>query len=683
MNRAILTDMLSEEYDIIEAEDGVEAVSLLRKRAMEISLVLLDIVMPKMDGFAVLAVMNQNHWIDDIPVIMISAESGSDQIERAYKLGVADFIMRPFDALIVHHRVVNTILLYTKQKKLIGMVADQIYEKERRSNLMIDILSHIVEFRNGESGLHVLRVRTLTKLLMKRLMEKTDRYPFSAFDITIICTASALHDIGKIAIDEKILNKRGKLTEEEFEIMKTHSLVGAEMLEALPIHQEEPLIKIAYEICRWHHERYDGRGYPDGLKGEDIPISAQIVSLADVYDALTSERVYKKAFSHDTSIQMILNGQCGAFNPILLECLKDISDHLEAELKSAMPGGEKQSEMWKMTKEMITSEALTVSEHSLSLLEHERMKYNFFAAMTEEIQFEYTVSPPMLTLSGWGAEKLGLDEVTMEPQHSKGIAEVLGIDAWNDISEKLRATTPENPITEGEYKLCCNGQSRWYRIVARSIWSNDSQPQYSGAIGKAVDIHDSRIKMEELEERASHDLLTGLFNHASAKEQIQKRMEQNPGGNFTLAICDLDKFKDANDCYGHIFGDKVLKHVAKKLRHNTRGSDIVARVGGDEFLIFLEDEPEVEAIIDKIFDSLTGEYEKFPISVSMGAVRSNAVGVEYSTLFHSADQALYFAKRSGRKKYCFYDESMKDMLSVISPIDSNEVKVSENKRERR
>ncbi len=259
LNRAILADMLGEEYDIVEAENGLEGVAILQKMGPELSLVLLDIVMPQMDGFGVLDTMNQNHWIDDIPVIMISAESGSSHIERAYELGVTDFIARPFDALIVHRRVVNTILLYAKQKKLVGMVADQIYEKERQGNLMIDILSHIVEFRNGESGLHVLHVRSLTELLLRRLSQKTDRYRLTPAEIAIITTASALHDIGKIAIDENILNKPGRLTDEEFAIMKTHTTVGAEMLENLPIHQHDPLVNVAYQICRWHHERYDGR----------------------------------------------------------------------------------------------------------------------------------------------------------------------------------------------------------------------------------------------------------------------------------------------------------------------------------------------------------------------------------------------------------------------------------------
>ena len=303
MNRSILADMLEEEFDIIEAENGLEAVSILQQCADELSLVLLDIVMPEMDGFEVLMVMNQRQWIEDVPVIMISAETRSSQIERAYKLGITDFISRPFDALIVHRRVVNTILLYTKQKKLVDLVEEQIYQKERHGNLMIEILSHIVEFRNGESGMHVRNVRTITELLLRHLVQqKNSRYSLSPMDISIISTASALHDIGKMAIDEAILNKPGRLTDEEFKIMKSHTTAGAKMLDDMVIYQNEPLVRVAHDIARWHHERYDGRGYPDGLEGDAIPISAQVVAVADVYDALTSERCYKKAIDRKSVV---------------------------------------------------------------------------------------------------------------------------------------------------------------------------------------------------------------------------------------------------------------------------------------------------------------------------------------------------------------------------------------------
>ena len=335
MNRVILADILGDSYDILEAEDGVHAVEVLEQRHADVDLILMDIVMPRMDGFGVLDIMNTKHWIDDIPVIMVSAEREPRQMERAYSLGATDFIVRPFDSFIVRHRVDTTLLIYSKQKRLTHMVEEQLKEREKYSSTMINILSHIVEVRNGESGLHVLHVRAITDFFLRKLR---DSYGLSEEDIVLMSDASALHDIGKICIDEAILNKPGKLTAEEFEIMKTHTLVGAEMLESEPLHQDNPLLQAAYQICRWHHERYDGRGYPDGLKGEEIPIAAQVVALADVYDALTAERVYKSAFDHETAVKMIINGECGAFNPLLIDCLRKSSDELKAKLERDVAG---------------------------------------------------------------------------------------------------------------------------------------------------------------------------------------------------------------------------------------------------------------------------------------------------------------------------------------------------------
>ena len=324
INREILTEILKDDYRILQAENGEEGIRILQEHENDIALVLLDILMPGLNGFDVLNLMNVNHWIEDIPVIIISAENSSDYVRKAYELGASDYVNRPFDSKTVYQRVYNIIKLYAKQKRLLSLVKDQIYENEKNNQMMISILSHIVEFRNGESGKHVLHINILTGLLLDKLTQKSDKYFISGNEQYLITTASALHDIGKIGIDEKILNKPGKLTAEEFEIMKQHTVIGEEMLKNLEFYQDEELVRYAREICRWHHERYDGRGYPDGLVGDEIPIAAQVVSMADVYDALTSERVYKKAFSHEKAMEMILNGECGTFHPLLLECLQEI-----------------------------------------------------------------------------------------------------------------------------------------------------------------------------------------------------------------------------------------------------------------------------------------------------------------------------------------------------------------------
>lgn len=326
---------LRDRYEVLEAADGEKGLALLYELGTKISLVLLDVVMPKLGGFDVLAVMQKERWLDDIPVMMISAEDSPAFIQRAYDMGASDYITRPFNMNVVRQRSDNITKLYAKQRRLLSLVSSQIQEKERNNHIIISILSEVVGLKNGESRKHILNVSRITELLLSRVMQRTSRYHLTWQDEALITNAAALHDIGKIGIDEKILNKPGKLTREEFEIMKTHTLIGAKMVEHLEAFREEPLVKVTYAICRWHHERWDGRGYPDGLKGDAIPISAQIVSIADVYDALTSKRVYKDAFAHEKAIRMILDGECGLFNPLLLDCLLDIKDSLKEELEKS------------------------------------------------------------------------------------------------------------------------------------------------------------------------------------------------------------------------------------------------------------------------------------------------------------------------------------------------------------
>lgn len=338
LNRDLLKEMLRDRYEILEAADGEKGLALLYELGTKISLVLLDVVMPKVGGFDVLAVMQKERWLDDIPVMMISAEDSPAFIQKAYDMGASDYITRPFNMNVVRQRSDNITKLYAKQRRLLSLVTSQIQEKERNNHIIISILSEVVGLKNGESRKHILNVSRITELLLSRVMQRSSRYHLTWQDEALITNAAALHDIGKIGIDEKILNKPGKLTQEEFEIMKTHTLIGAKMIENLEGFQEEPLVKVTYAICRWHHERWDGRGYPDGLKGDAIPISAQIVSIADVYDALTSKRVYKDAFAHEKAIRMIFDGECGLFNPLLLDCLLNIKDSLKEELEKSSTG---------------------------------------------------------------------------------------------------------------------------------------------------------------------------------------------------------------------------------------------------------------------------------------------------------------------------------------------------------
>nr|WP_270431697.1 diguanylate cyclase [Blautia faecis] len=501
MNRELLAAILEEEYDIIQVNDGVQAVDCLQRQAEEISLLLLDIVMPHMDGFEVLSYMNKEHWIDAIPVVIISSENSPIYIKRGYDLGATDFIGKPFDANMVLRRSANAILLGAKQRRMTSIVSNQIYEREKSSKLMINILSHIVEFRNGESGLHVLHIQTITEMLLRQLVQKeNNRYALSKEQIRMITTASALHDIGKISIPDEILNKPGRLTAEEFAVIKGHSMAGANMLSELPLDQkEEPLVKTAYEICRWHHERYDGGGYPDGLKGEEIPVSAQVVALADVYDALTSERCYKDAYSHEKAIEMILAGQCGAFNPLMLECLLDISSSLKKKMGYKSKERYEQTDLSDIASRFHDFE-MDSSEKIVQQLEFERMRYNFLAEGSRNIVFTYTISPPLLTFNQAGCKRSGITEPSISPLQSGVLKDLVEEQSLKRLIRKITQATRETPDVVSNLFLTDGKNPCHYRCQCRVIWTDGAEKGYTGIVGKLTDITDDYMVMENVRE---------------------------------------------------------------------------------------------------------------------------------------------------------------------------------------
>ncbi len=481
INRQILMAILGDSYEYIEAEDGRHALHILQQDLM-IDLILLDINMPQMDGLRVLEEMNRFHWLDEIPVIMISSEEKKDVIERAYILGAQDYIRRPFDAFIVRRRVQNTINLYTNQKRLIQMVANQIYEKEENNHLMIGVLSQVVEFRNHESGEHVLHIRTATELLLRQITQKTDAYHLTEADIVTITTASALHDIGKISIPEEILNKPGKLTQEEFDIMKTHTTIGGDIIRKMSAGSVRPLLQVASEICRWHHERWDGHGYPDGLIGEQIPISAQVVALADVYDALTSKRCYKEAYSHETAIDMIFAGECGAFNPLLLKCLREIAPRLRTVFAHDVGENSYRYEADRLAAEVIKQTDVPHSDRAQHLLENIQEKLEFYASLSGGIQFSYEVVSGLINFVNWNEP----------PQHrysvmgieDRELSDKIGKKNFHRLMNALDATTPENREFAMSIRMPQEDGARWYDLRAHSLWSETSPEHYTGAIGQ-------------------------------------------------------------------------------------------------------------------------------------------------------------------------------------------------------
>ena len=494
LNRALLAEILGGEYDYLYAENGVEALACLEHRA-DVALVLLDVHMPEMDGFEVLEVMNRLRLIEDVPVIMISAEDDISAIERAYDLGVTDYIRRPFESLVIRRRVSNTLMQYAKQARLTSLVDHEVREMEKTSNLLVNIFSHVVGYRNRESGPHVLHIRTIAELLLHQLVKKTDRYRLTEQDISLICTASALHDIGKISIPEEVLNKPGRLTDEEFERVKTHTVIGAKILRELPLYQDEPLVKYAYEICRWHHERWDGGGYPDGLRGDAIPISAQVVALADVYDALTSERCYKQAYAHETAISMIVGGECGAFSPLLLACLNEIASALPTALRAAadttIRGDTDRRELRLRTEELLNSAELPQSSRAQRRIELARARADFYAEQCGGLQFDYYSATDRFSVIDWSEpDARQAARSLQEPGHARLLS--------RKDQSRLRAgfdqATPEQPDFEMNVLIPVRQDFRWHRLCVRTFWQTVPRAQLVGATGRFIDVHEQLIR---------------------------------------------------------------------------------------------------------------------------------------------------------------------------------------------
>ena len=747
MNRAMLKEILGEGYEYLDAENGMKAVEILRSRT-DIALVLLDLMMPEMDGFDVLRVMRCYSWLEEIPVIVISAAEDTENIERAYDLGVADYIRRPFERVMVMRRVQNVLMLYAKQKRLTRLVTDQVYEKEHNSVLMISILSHLVEFRNSESGQHVLHIRTLTDLLLHQLVQKTDRYQLDESDISLISTASALHDIGKIMVPDEILNKPGRLTEKEYAIMKTHTTEGARILEELYSGQDEPLLKVAHAICLWHHERWDGGGYPDKLKGDAIPIAAQVVALADVYDALTSERCYKPAYDHEKAIHMILHGECGAFNPLLLECLEESSELLRMELQKSELDRGFRHETHRLSEEILHREALPREDRSQRLLELERERTAFFADQLGGIQFDYDTLSGRVKVTNRYEDTANRTQM-LDFNEGQGL-QFLSCKERAKLLEIIAEATPDSPDAAFEVLVPVDQDYRLHRMVVHTLWSRTGVRHCVGVVGQITD------ERETLQERQAYLLgsynddspeslmerLRGIFDivrlvdpertkvltltdegrlvdqpgtchmvwnksnrcencisgkvfarksflnkiefredqayfvmakyieiggHGCVLEMVSKlsdgrwldmgghRMLLDRGTNFDrsifvdsltgaysrryyekfladseqvggVAMIDVDHFKEVNDRFGHLVGDKALQAVAKAVQSNLRESDILIRYGGDEFLLLMPKirQKDMERVIERVEQAVSrAKVESHPeldLSASIGGV---------------------------------------------------------------
>lgn len=719
LNRAILVSVLEKNFDILEAADGKEAIATLAAHEGNIAALLLDVVMPEADGFEVLEEMNRRGWIDEIPTIMISVETGGSYIDRAFQLGAADYVSRPFVPNMIRRRVINAILLHAKTQKLTGLIADRFYRRERNTDILAAILGYAVEYRSGERGTHMTNVSRITGLLLHRLLERTDRCPIGPEDIETVCIASSLHDIGKLLIPEDILTKPTALTPGEFDIVKQHTRLGAKIISDLPIYQNETIIKYALEICRWHHERWNGEGYPDGLKGEDIPIAAQVVSLADAYDALTSKRCYKEALSHEKSLEMIRGGECGSFNPLLLECLNDIADTLK---HSAGAEAAVEPPAYRWAKELIWkpdgSRQELSSARMTKQVEQELSKRRFFSDLTEELWFEYTRHPDALALSAGAARRTGLPRVIVSPLSCTQLCSVVSADTIQAMRNRLLCAASDETYLEFETELTLDGHPSLCQIAIQitdtsdgavveksehcyAIWNKTQRCEHCisqevirtrraqtkvEAVGdKVFYVHAvcvevdgtpyalelvSPIRMEDLRSDEDASVLNQLLlrnrqvyidsaTHVYNRRYFDDRL-RDLDGEFTLAMLDLDHFKRINDTYGHLAGDAALSRAAQAIRSAIRTGDELVRYGGDEFLLLFHDMP--RNVLKKKLESIRAaveslEFPEYPgLRITVSIGGAHAVGPLADTV-QKADQALYHAK-AAKNRTVLYKEDL-------------------------
>lgn len=664
INRAILADLFMDTYEVIEASNGQEALDFLHALKKKVSLIILDIVMPVMDGFTFLEIINKEK-INDIPVVMITAENSDSTAVKGYELGVFDFITKPFNPEIVLRRIKIARELYDHRRNLEKLLAQetqvivqQTKKLERTNNFVIDALSTIVEFRHSESGNHVRRLRNIVKLILTQLAKVHPEYQLTNDKIKLIAEASAMHDLGKISIPDSILLKPGKLTDEEFDIMKKHTIYGCEILESLNYDRKDEFFATCYDIVRHHHERYDGRGYPDHLAGDDISLAAQVVAFADVYDALTTPRVYKGAYTHQQAMALINEGKCGAFNPVILK----VFNSLEKKLSKVTDALDiKESAIIKEETPIANNkhkEPLT--KRTLHLIEMERRKQQMISNLSGEVIFDYSFETNMITFSEKANEIFGLAPTIADFTNKLGNPnQIIQPDEVKKLLTIIRNVTPQHPNARLELKLWDkNGFYRWYEIRLCAIYDEEIR---INIIGKLADIDDMKKNYENLREMADIDVLTKLYNRRAFIEIVATKLYRQECRGF-FVLLDLDNFKDINDTYGHLIGDNVLSQIAHDLKCKVRSNDILGRLGGDEFAVFFTG---VERdVLNKILERLcycecniNGETHRLTKSIGVACCPEDAT--EYEDLMHKADIAMYNAKGNKKANYAFFDDTEK------------------------
>ncbi|MBQ8334418.1 MAG: diguanylate cyclase [Clostridia bacterium] len=667
--RTELRRILGEPFQIREAGDISQCRRLLDQNPDTLAAVILGCSMLSCSTDGGIAFSEYPQIFSDVPVFALIDDC--TQEDAAVLWGADHAVRYPFRPGLTGKTVLNTISLYNHKWSLEKIVEEQKNALHNSKDILVDTLSTIIECRSVESGQHVLRIRSFTAVLLREVSRCCPEYSLDNETISKISDAADMHDICKISIPDAILNKPGRLTDEEFAVMKTHAAAGSEIIERMAGMGNEEYLRYAYNICLYHHERWDGGGYPMGLSGENIPICAQVVGIADAYDALTTKRAYKEACSCEHAVNMILSGECGAFSPKLLECFRHVSEDFASLAKQYADGGAVVSER---IREPLAPPGRTAANSMQGIMNKYEILLQHIGALVIEFDLDNNTIHNIFDPD----QSYGYLRNAQDPTHAmEMLAEnavhpddrVMLTELFSSYLEMFLASGLKKSVRryrmkerDGIYRTC---NVFCYRL-------EEEGRRVLGVWEKAP---------EELSD-VSRDSLTRLFNKETAQRLTEEHLAEDNDRLSALAIIDLDNFKNVNDRYGHLFGDEVLALIAQKLSSLFRSTDVVARIGGDEFLVFMPNIPKVDPVlsrcrtlIDSIPEMFEGQLRDSGLSCSVGIALTPDHGTVYQDLFRHADTALYRAKHLGKNQCILYEPlfHMPAYPSQVSQrIDSDE-----------
>lgn len=706
MNRAILSELLKDKYKILEADNAYDVVALAEQNMDKIAVILLDIIMPNKDGIEALRKLKDFGITNVIPTVLMSAEFNDEAILNEHEYGACDIIEKPFDPHAVLRRIDNLVELYEQKNKLEQLLKKQatylMQQNDRiqrqqdtinnMNNTMLDTLSTVIEYRDVESGKHVHRIRKFTEILLRVVAEKCPEYNLTESKINLIVSASSIHDIGKIAIPDSILLAPRRLTYDEFRIMKEHTTKGCEILNLLDLQEKNEYFQYCYEICRYHHEKWDGMGYPDGLRGDDIPICAQVVSVADCYDALTSDRPYKAGIPHKQAAEMIKSGACGAFSEKLMECFNLVLPQFEELAKiyadKAHIDKERQTEgslnaADKMLKKNFSDTAMSIyanmgREELIGALE--RQKQVARETHERDCQIFYRINDLVfecdLKHDNFYVRKGDWDK--MYNYYPKNYTEAVtmmssschpdDVVAFNKI---FRLSNVQRAVERGKEKLEFDGRFiqdknsyRWYRCIVIPFCEDGKLRKLYCCASK---ISEKNAENGDDRYNDQHDNLTGLWNVNYLRKAVDDYlMHSGKDGMHVLISIDIDDFKALNFATNTTFGDEVLCKIAEKLKEHFKTNSLVSRIGSDSFVVFLRDCFDIKEVlnsVEELYNSMHMSFDylltKQNVSVSIGVAQYPADGTSFTELMNNADFATEMSKLRGKDMYLFYNKEMR------------------------